>query len=118
MRNWVGAGKSASGTIIDDEKGEGFRETDGCIERLDSDTLMKETLLMGFRFCEGPDGALFQKRFHRTIEETIPASLAKGQKNGIIRTGTTKPEGRGLLFLDAFLRDCFSEIAEKDAARL
>jgi coproporphyrinogen III oxidase-like Fe-S oxidoreductase len=78
---------------------------------------MKETLLMGFRFCEGPDRALFEKRFGRTIEETIPASLAKGEKNGIIRMGTTKPEGRGLLFLDSFLRDCFSEIAAGEKKR-
>jgi oxygen-independent coproporphyrinogen-3 oxidase len=113
MRNWVGAGKTASGTIIDDEKGEGFRETDDCIEQLDSDTLMKETLLMGFRFCEGPDRTLFEKRFHRTIEETIPASLAKWEERGVIRKGTTRPEPRGLLFLDMFLRDCFSEMAAK-----
>ncbi|MDR1467882.1 MAG: coproporphyrinogen III oxidase family protein [Spirochaetaceae bacterium] len=113
MQNWIGVGKTASGTIIDDEKGEGFRETDGCIEPLDSDTLIKETFLMGFRFCEGPDRELFKRRFHRTIEETIPASLAKGEERGVIRKGTTKPEPRGLLFLDSFLRDCFAEIASK-----
>ena len=113
MRNWIGAGKTASGTIIDDEKGEGFRETEGSIEPLDSDTLMKETLLMGFRFCEGPDRELFQKRFRRTIEETIPTSIAKWEERGVIRKGTTKHELCGLLFLDGFLRDCFSEIAEQ-----
>jgi oxygen-independent coproporphyrinogen-3 oxidase len=111
MHNWIGAGKTASGTIIDDEKGEGFRETDGYIERLDSDTLIKETFLMGFRFCEGPDRDLFMRRFKKTIEETIPVSLAKWEKEGVIRKGTTKPEGRGLLFLDSFLKDCFLEIA-------
>jgi oxygen-independent coproporphyrinogen-3 oxidase len=118
MRNWVGVGKTASGTIINDEKGEGIRETDGSFEPLDSETLMKETLLMGFRFCEGPDRDLFQKRFHRTIEETIPASLAKWEKRGVIRKGTTKPEPRGLLFLDGFLRDCFAEIKEKGTPAL
>jgi oxygen-independent coproporphyrinogen-3 oxidase len=111
MHNWIGAGKTASGTIIDDEKGEGFRESDGCIETLDSDTLIKETFLMGFRFCEGPDRELFTRRFKKTIEETIPVSLAKGERDGLIRKGTTKPEKRGFLFLDSFLKDCFLEIA-------
>jgi oxygen-independent coproporphyrinogen-3 oxidase len=115
MQNWIGAGASASGTIIDDDRGEGFRETDGCVEPLDSEALIKETFLMGFRYCEGPDAELFRRRFHRSIEDTIPASLAKWEKLGVIRKGTLKPEREGLLFLDGFLRDCFAETAGRKA---
>jgi oxygen-independent coproporphyrinogen-3 oxidase len=113
MQNWIGAGPSASGTVIDDDACAGIRETDGCIERLDADALVKETFLMGFRYCEGPDAALFERRFHRSIEDTIPASLAKWAKRGIIRAGTFKPERDGLLFLDGFLRDCFAEVTKQ-----
>jgi oxygen-independent coproporphyrinogen-3 oxidase len=110
MQNWIGAGASASGTVIDDDTGTGIRETDGHIERLDADALMKETFLMGFRYCEGPDAALFERRFHRSIKDTIPASLEKWTKRGVIRRGTLKPERDGILFLDSFLRDCFAEV--------
>jgi oxygen-independent coproporphyrinogen-3 oxidase len=113
MQNWIGAGPSASGTVIDDDAGAGIRETDGHIERLDADALIKETFLMGFRYCEGPDAALVERRFHRSIEDTIPASLAKWTKRGIIRKGTLKPERDGLLFLDGFLRDCFTEVTDQ-----
>jgi oxygen-independent coproporphyrinogen-3 oxidase len=112
MQNWVGAGTSASGTVIDDDQCEGMRETDGRIEPLDSGTLMRETFLMGFRYCEGPDTDLFRRRFRRSVEEAIPLSLAKWKKRGVIRKGETKPTRDGLLFLDGFLRDCFAEMAE------
>jgi oxygen-independent coproporphyrinogen-3 oxidase len=113
MQNWIGAGKSASGTLIDDTTGEGFRETDGFRERLDRDTLMRETFLMGFRFCEGPDAELFQRRFGQTIEAVIPVSLAKWRDKGALRGNTTALNTGGLLFLDTFLRDCFAEIVAK-----
>jgi oxygen-independent coproporphyrinogen-3 oxidase len=115
MQNWIGSGTSASGTIIDDDRGEGFRETDGRIEPLDSEALIKETFLMGFRYCEGPDAELFRRRFRRSIEDTIPASLAKWEKRGVIRKGIPKPTRDGLLFLDGFLRDCFAEIADNSS---
>jgi oxygen-independent coproporphyrinogen-3 oxidase len=113
MQNWIGVGPSASGTVIHDDAGTGVRETDDHIEKLDTDALIKETFLMGFRYCEGPDAALFKRRFHQSIEDTIPVSLAKWTKRGVIRTGTLKPERDGLLFLDGFLRDCFAEVAEQ-----
>jgi oxygen-independent coproporphyrinogen-3 oxidase len=116
MQNWIGAGPSASGTVINDDTGTGIRETDGQTELLDADALMKETLLMGFRYCEGPDAALFKRRFHQSVADTIPASLAKWTKRGVIRAGTLKPEREGLLFLDSFLRDCFAEIAAEPVA--
>ncbi|MDR1095208.1 MAG: coproporphyrinogen III oxidase family protein [Spirochaetaceae bacterium] len=109
MQSWIGAGTTASGTVIDDGKCAGIRETDSRVESLDSGTLMRETFLMGFRYCEGPDADLFRRRFHRSVEDTIPASLAKWEKRGVIRKGETKPTQNGLLFLDAFLRDCFAE---------
>jgi oxygen-independent coproporphyrinogen-3 oxidase len=109
MQNWIGAGTSASGTVIDDDKRKGIRETDGRIEPLDSGMLMKETFLMGFRYCEGPDTDLFRRRFHQSVEDAIPMSLAKWEKRGVIRKGETRPTRDGMLFLDGFLRDCFAE---------
>jgi oxygen-independent coproporphyrinogen-3 oxidase len=115
MQNWIGAGTSASGTIIydndDDDLRKGIRETDDCTEPLDSGVVMRETFLMGFRYCEGPDANLFRRRFHRSVEETIPQSLAKWEKRGVIRKGKTGPTRDGMLFLDGFLRDCFAETA-------
>jgi oxygen-independent coproporphyrinogen-3 oxidase len=116
MQNWIGAGTSASGTVIyddgdDDDKRKGIRETDGHVEPLDSGMVMKETFLMGFRYCEGPDADLFRRRFHQSVEDAIPVSLAKWEKRGVIRKGETKPTRDGMLFLDGFLRDCFAEAA-------
>jgi oxygen-independent coproporphyrinogen-3 oxidase len=116
MQNWIGAGEAASGTIIDDDTGTGFRETAGRVERLDSPTLIKETLLMGFRFIEGPDAALFRRRFGKTIEETIPCSLATWRAKGVVRKDAAAPSPQGLLFLDSFLRDCFAELSPSRTA--
>ncbi|MDR2371129.1 MAG: coproporphyrinogen III oxidase family protein [Treponema sp.] len=130
MKNWLGVGPAASGTVIDDASGTGFRFTvnadadlwlashergrraDQDAEFLDALTLMKETFLMGFRFTEGPDAELFFKRFGRTIEETIPGVLEKWRNRGFLREkdGSAGLTGEGLLFLNSFLLDVFTEI--------
>jgi oxygen-independent coproporphyrinogen-3 oxidase len=130
MKNWLGAGPAASGTIIDDASGTGRRFTvpadvdlwlashgrgRGALEDaefLDTLTLMKETFLMGFRFTEGPDAELFSRRFGRTIEETIPGALEKWRNRGFLRERGESPglSGEGLLFLDSLLPDVFAEI--------
>lgn len=122
MQNWLGIGPSASSTIINDHTGTGFRYTwapdlDAYLagsapstERLDQLTLMKETMLMGFRCVDGPDPALFQKRFGQTLEETIPRSLAAWR--GLLRDppSSCALTTNGLLVLNRFLLDIFDEL--------
>jgi oxygen-independent coproporphyrinogen-3 oxidase len=125
MKNWLALGPAASGTIINDETGSGTRYTvprdldawlgAGCnfsqvnggiapeIEELDTPTLIKESILMGFRYVEGPDNDLFRKRFHKSIAECIPKTSGEWQ----ITRGLGK---EALLLLDRFLLDAFSEL--------
>jgi len=128
MENWLGAGPAASGTIINDETGTGKRFTypvdiesylkmtsprinHAITEELDREDLIKETLLMGFRYCEGPDNVLFQKRFSRKIEDVIPQTIALWNKRSFFQTTQTlKPSKQGLLFVNGFLRDAFEEL--------
>jgi oxygen-independent coproporphyrinogen-3 oxidase len=129
MEQWLGLGPGASGTIINDDEGTGLRYTvkpdvDAWLERpvtdsppqiveeLDKLTLMKETVLMGFRCLEGPDTALFKKRFNGNIEETIPKTLARWRKRGLLQNHKTALTKDGLLLLDPFLIEAFSELSE------
>jgi oxygen-independent coproporphyrinogen-3 oxidase len=134
MKDWLALGPSGSGTLIDDRNGTGRRYTwpadldawfsrspgDGgtrgdflpAVEYLDRLTLMKESLLMGFRCIQGPDGELFARRFGLRPEEAVPETLAGYRKRGL-----AAPEGRGcaltkggLLFLDSFLLAAFGEL--------
>jgi oxygen-independent coproporphyrinogen-3 oxidase len=134
MENWLGLGAAASGTIIDDEaegvwipagtgrrftyptdagpwvdiKAEGPIPVD--IEELDRLTLMKEIFLMGFRYVEGPDPALFEKRFGITLEAAIPRTLARWRGMGLLQTDRIALSKGGLLLLDPFLIDAFGEV--------
>jgi oxygen-independent coproporphyrinogen-3 oxidase len=135
MKNWIGAGPAASSTIIDDNTGRGVRFTNApdieawlarqsgeppprLEEQLDAVTLIKETLLMGFRYIEGPDAKLFKQRFKISLEDAIPRTLSRWRDRGLAeeappnpaRTGLGK---KGLLFLDRFLIDAFAEIDAK-----
>jgi oxygen-independent coproporphyrinogen-3 oxidase len=124
MTGWLGAGPGASGTVIDDESGTGIRRTIKAdvqkyvcggrgltqTEKLDKDTLIKESLMMGFRATDGPDNNLFKKRFGVTIEETIPDTLRKWRGSRKIAAGKTALTKEGLLLLNVFLRDCFREV--------
>jgi oxygen-independent coproporphyrinogen-3 oxidase len=104
MQNWIGAGPSASGTIIDAEKEEARRFTYSCdideyiknpfidaaaCEKLDKNLLLKERILMGFRLKECSDKA---------FKKNIPKTLARWE-------GKDK-----MLFLNSFLQDAFSEL--------
>jgi len=129
MENWLGAGPAASGTIINDNTGTGKRFTypadiEGYLkmtsprvnhivaEKLDRTELIKETLLMGFRYCEGPDNKLFNRRFGRGIEECIPKTIALWRGRNFFQTAQElKPSKQGLLFVNGFLRDAFNELA-------
>jgi len=128
MENWLGAGPAASGTVINDETGAGKRFTypadienyirmprprinHAITEELGREDLIKETMLMGFRYCEGPDKVLFKQRFGREIEDMIPKTIALWSKRDFFQTGQTlKPSKQGMLFINGFLRDAFSEL--------
>jgi len=118
MNNWIGIGPGASGTIIAQD-GTGLRkcykpDTEKFLsgkpvlltEELDRPTVIKETLLMGYRYKEGPDPELFFRRFGKTIEETIPRTLKKWQ-NG---TDSGSFREKRMLFLNFFLLDAFIEL--------
>jgi len=115
MENWLGVGCAASGTIIDGSApgaARGLRTSyrngveafianpASCLaaEELDRLTLIKESLMMGYRYVGGPDADLFRSRFGLSIEEAIPRTLEKWR-------GRDK-----MLFLNRFLADAFEEL--------
>ncbi|MCL1959653.1 MAG: radical SAM family heme chaperone HemW [Spirochaetes bacterium] len=113
MEGWIGAGPAASGTVINEENGTAKRFTyapdidaynaspfikNATCEELDKNILMRESLLMGFRYCEGPDKYLFKKRFGCSVEDCIPKTLDKWKNKDI------------MLFLNSFLSDAFNEL--------
>ena len=128
MKNWLSLGPASSSTVIDDEKGRGRRYTvcsdvaawldrkptehPPCtIEDLDQLTLVKESLLMGFRHIDGVSS---------DMRQLIPATIDAWRKRGLleIRQGQPKNEitaltKEGLLFLNRFLIDAFSEVDKR-----
>jgi len=119
MRNWFALGPAASGTIIDDAAGTGFRFTyppdadswqESEKEQLDTLTLIKETFLMGFRYVEGPDEGSFLRRFKRNIGEVIPKTLGDWRGRGLLRGDKCALTKEGLLFLNRFLLEAFEEL--------
>ena len=126
MGGWLGAGPSASATIIRDGGGEvsGLRRTvkpdvrryvgesvpPVLAEHLDRDTLIKESFLMGFRYIEGPDEALFRRRFGCTPESLVPETLARWRDGGNMRSGLCALGRDGLLMLNRVLTECFIEM--------
>jgi oxygen-independent coproporphyrinogen III oxidase len=116
MKNWIGAGPSASGTLIDEQTATAKRFTyakdvDAYIktplitsancEEIDKKTLLKDTILMGFRLKDWNESELFKNRFDFSLEECIPKTLEKWK-------GRDK-----MSFLNTFLSDAFTEIEEK-----
>jgi oxygen-independent coproporphyrinogen-3 oxidase len=121
MRSWLGAGPGASGTIISGntaerwtvsktvlrgDAGYGGREC----EHVGAEDLLKDTLLMGFRFIDGPDEALFRERFGKSVADALPRTLEKWRARGALQSGKTALTEDGLLFLSPFLLDCFEEL--------
>jgi len=119
MDGWLGAGSSASGTVINEGNGTAKRFTyppdvqkyieSPCIksaacEELDRNALIRETLLMGYRQREGPDREKFNKRFGRSIEDCIPKTLEHWKERDI------------MLFLNGFLTEAFCELSEDHPA--
>ena len=133
MENWLGAGPSASGTICGDEGGRRFTyppDLDGYLaaprpliriareDRLSPDDMMRESLLMGFRYRGGPDRHRFERRFGRDIADCIPGTIARWRERGFFRNGGSEsdlaPSRDGLLFVNGFLRDAFAEMDSLD----
>jgi oxygen-independent coproporphyrinogen-3 oxidase len=122
MENWLALGPAASGTIIDDENGCGIRYTippGTPFEELDSLTLIKETLLMGFRYIDGPDEELFLRRFHRSLADCIPKTIDIWRNRGLLNKELLSKKKyaltkEGLLFLDSFLAEAFLELDQKN----
>jgi oxygen-independent coproporphyrinogen-3 oxidase len=129
MENWLGAGPAASGTIIDDATGSGRRFSypeniqayiaaprprihQAHVEELGWDELIRESLLMGFRYRGGPDRLRFKQRFGCGIEDCIPTTIAKWRERGFFAGDAVNltPSRGGLLFLNSFLRDAFGEL--------
>ncbi len=123
MENWLGIGPGASGTLFDDENGCAVRRTvpadiDSFLqgnaepetEYLNRSDLIKEMILMGFRFIEGPDDTLIQKRFGKTIDTLIPETLDRWRQKGFLRKHKAALTKEGLLFLNSFVRDAFVEL--------
>jgi oxygen-independent coproporphyrinogen-3 oxidase len=132
MEGWLALGPAASATIVNDETGSGFRytippdvdrwlEAGGCgfsedsgyrplVEELDSVSRIKETILMGFRYIEGPDEDLFCRRFARGIEDCIPKTIAAWRSRGLFRKDKCALTKSGMLLLNRFLVEAFGEL--------
>ena len=130
MYNWFALGPAGSGTIINDTTGRGFRYTipqdvdawlgaGGCgfsrklgprTEELDRITVIKESILMGFRYINGPDEDLFRRRFHVGIDELIPKTINAWRDRAFMQKDKLALTREGLLFLDRFLLDAFQDL--------
>jgi oxygen-independent coproporphyrinogen-3 oxidase len=84
------------------------------VEELDTAALIRESLLMGFRYRGGPDPVSFKRRFGGGVEECIPQTVSRWRERGFFDTEAKglAPSPNGLLFLNAFLRDAFGELEE------
>jgi oxygen-independent coproporphyrinogen-3 oxidase len=113
MEGWLGIGPSASGTVVNEEEGTAKRFTyrpdvnayiknpsleNAVYEEINKENLLRETLLMGYRYIDGPDKELFVKRFGCTIEDCIPKTISRWK-------GKDK-----MLFLNKFLTEAFNEL--------
>ena len=125
MENWLGSGPSASGTVIDEKNGTARRFTFAsdvgayikspsirmaACEELDRAELMKECILMGFRYCEGPDTEKFRRRFGCGVEDCIGQTIDRWRSRGFFNGNV--PAKKLMLFLNSFLSEAFIEIDE------
>jgi oxygen-independent coproporphyrinogen-3 oxidase len=133
LENWLGAGPSASGTIIDDTTPSADRRTQNpdvsayveannawrhrnaptTWEKLDRATLLEETIMLGYRCIDGPDEALFCARFGRPPDVVMPRTIAAWRARGYYRHNSHALTPSGLLFLNRFILDCLEEIGQQ-----
>jgi len=113
MDNWLGAGPAASGTVINEDTATAKRFTfapntesyikepsihKATCENLERAALIRESLLMGFRYREGPDEQKFKRRFGLELKDCIPKTLSNWKNHDI------------MLFLNSFLLEAFDEL--------
>jgi len=67
-------------------------------EELNKTELIRDSLLMGFRYCGGPDPQSFRRRFKCSIDECIPKTIERWKGRNI------------MLFLNSFLHEAFLEM--------
>ena len=65
---------------------------------------------MGLRYIEGPDEALFRKRFKCGIRDIIPKTVKKFSSRGLLQKDKCALTKEGLLLLDPFLIEAFGEL--------
>jgi oxygen-independent coproporphyrinogen-3 oxidase len=82
-------------------------------ELLDRNTLLKESLMMGFRTIHGPDETLFEGRFHQPISDLIPQTLGRWRSRGLLQENRLALTAEGLLLLNSFLVDAFQELEQR-----
>jgi len=125
MQSWLAVGPGASATVVDEERATAKRysmakDVDAWLagsaavahEFIDTKSLMEECVLMGFRLRSGIEENLFKQRFGLGVENFIPRSLEKARKRGHLCSDRPALTREGLLFLDPFLLDCFSELGQ------
>jgi oxygen-independent coproporphyrinogen-3 oxidase len=123
MAGWLGAGPAASGTLVDEKTGTAKRWTfpedidaylnspsihNVLYEEINSEALLRESLLMGFRVIEGPDQSVFRRRFGAGIEDFIPQTISRWRERGFFNGES--PAHNLMLFLNGFLSDAFREL--------
>ena len=135
MEPYAGIGPAACGTLIyEDADGgfiaadrfEGSKDIDGWMttadrtsvypcEQIDRKTFLEEVLLMGFRLSEGINRAIFAQRFGIDITACIGKTLSRWEKRSQCRIEPNRVylTEEGLLFLNRFLVDAFSELDAK-----
>ncbi|MDR0383328.1 MAG: hypothetical protein LBH50_05020, partial [Spirochaetaceae bacterium] len=82
---------------------------------LDASALIKETILMGFRYLKGPDPVLFRRRFGSGLEGLIGRTAARWRDLGLMRPDRTALNKQGLLFLNRFTAEAFEELEGEEA---
>ena len=127
MQGWLGAGPSASGTIIDEKTASARRYTfapdinayikapsvnAAVYEEIDRAAFLRESLLMGFRCREGPDKQMFRQRFGCSIEECIGETIKRWREKGFFNEDA--PSAGLMRFLNSFLCEAFIELDLKN----
>lgn len=81
------------------------------IEILSQFDFFLEHYIMGSRLCRGINDSVFYNRFGKHSYEFIPNTFERWKERGMITNSVLNE--KGLLFLDAYLSDIYSELSEK-----
>ena len=81
-------------------------------ETLEKNSLMRDFLMMGYRYREGPDRQKFTRIFGLGIEDCIGGTISRWRNRGFF--DGENPSGELMLFLNSFLSEAFLELDEKE----